>query len=246
MANNYSYTLKEFFSPSTFVTYVVGAVCLSIIGNGLTQILNNAFGTTTSRALIIIIVFFLILALALWLFHRRMVRVNAQTFAPTPQAPRLRRGLILLISKPETAEEAIKYHLGILEHCWLIASEESKAVAESLRDKYIDRVKFHEKIVIINDVNNPLEYCDRVNDIYARLPIGWQETDVIADYTGMTAHGSVGMTLACLPRQRALQYTPGKFDKELKAVQPLPPIEINLGTALPLLSAQPVNPAIKS
>lgn len=47
-----------------------------------------------------------------------------------------------------------------------------------------------------------------------------EEQDVIADYTGMTAHASVGMVLASLSPNRLLQFTPAHYgEKEIKATE---------------------------
>jgi hypothetical protein len=85
--------------------------------------------------------------------------------------------------------------------------------------------------IIINDVYDLLEFRTPVGKIYRGLPDGRSESDVISDYVGMTAHGSVGMVLACVASRRPLQYTPARFDEQLKATASLDPIEIVLEPA---------------
>jgi hypothetical protein len=67
-----------------------------------------------------------------------------------------------------------------------------------------------------------------VERIYSDLPPGCLETDVILDFTGMTACASVGSVLACLNENRSIQYTPAQYDTTLKAMQPLDPVEVVL------------------
>jgi hypothetical protein len=133
----------------------------------------------------------------------------------------------LLVSRADTCRKAIEYHLPLLERCWLICSARSYPVADELQREF-QQVQFPDPI-IITDINNPLEYSDAVNDIYQHLPDGWREDDVMADYTGMTAHGSVGMALACLAPVRPLEYMQARYDDELRPIETLNhPIEIFL------------------
>lgn len=227
MRVSFSYSLKRFFSPEAFLPFLIGAICMAIIGNEITEFLNKLFGDSKGTVLSIAFSAFLVLLFCVWGFKQWVSRLEPPQADFKQRKPEFKRGLILLVSKPETCRRAIEYHLPILERCWLLCSLQSLQVAESLRDEFISRVKMSDPVVI-NDVNNPLEFADRVNEIYAHLPDGWRDNDAIADYTGMTAHGSVGMALACLSPARPLQYTPGRYDAELDVVAPLDPIEITL------------------
>ncbi len=56
-----------------------------------------------------------------------------------------------------------------------------------------------------------IEFMNVIDRIYtnaAKPPESWQESDIISDYTGMTAHGSVEMALVCKTNNRSLQHTP--------------------------------------
>ncbi|MBS1792184.1 MAG: CRISPR-associated protein [Acidobacteria bacterium] len=215
--------------------FLIGAIAMAVIGNEITQVLNNWLGSTTKAALSIAVGAFLVLAFCVWLLMKWLSRLTPPPDEFKQKRPDRRRGLILLVSKPETSRKALDFHIPTLERCWLLCSIQSLQVAESLRAEFQSKVQaeFQTKLhipdpTVINDVNNPLEFTDRVNEIYSNLPSGWGENDVIADYTGMTAHGSVGMALACLSPSRPLQYTPGKYDSALDAIAPLDPIEIVL------------------
>ena len=122
--------------------------------------------------------------------------------------------------------------------CWLLCSTRTIPIAREI-EKELDaqgKLATHE---LIKDVFDPLECRDKVEEIYKTLPDGWKEDDVILDFTGMTACASVGSVLACLDEKRAIQYTPGQYDEDLKAMQPLEPVEVvlhwgTLQTAPPL------------
>lgn len=218
------------FSTETLIPFLLSAVCLSVLGNAVTQLLNNWLGTSSRAAIQIVIGTGLVLCLAAAALALALARQRPAPVDLGKELPRSRRGLILLVSKPEVPRKAMKHHIPMLECCWLICSRESHAVAEKLKEEFADRVKKIE-IVFVNDVNDPLAFSEQVNLIYGHLPSGWREDDVIADYTGMTAHGSVGMALACISPQRPMQYTPAIYSKELQAHEPLDPFEIVLHKA---------------
>jgi len=228
MSGSFSRAAKVFFSPVTFFPFLLGSACLSVIGNALTTlILSNWLHGTSWAATGIILAAVLILWFSVRLFEKGLSRLKPEAGELTKRRPAPRRGLILLVSRADTCRKAIEYHLPLLERCWLICSAKSYETAEELRGDFASRVQIPEPM-LIKDVNNPLEYSDCVNEIYEQLPEGWQDDDVIADYTGMTAHGSVGMALACLVPMRPLEYTPGRYDDRLNAIEPLDPIEIVL------------------
>lgn len=58
------------------------------------------------------------------------------------------------------------------------------------------RIFFNPEPIVINDIYDPLEFYRQVKRIYQNLPNNWTKKDIIADFTGMTAQGSVGMALA--------------------------------------------------
>ncbi len=227
MRVKFSQVVEQFFTPRAFFPFLIGSISMAVIGNEVTRMLEKLVGETGRDALKITVGAVFVLAFCVWLLYRWLSRVEPQPVDFKQRKPEFKRGLILLVSKPETCRKAIEYHLPILERCWLVCSLQSLEVAEALRNEFRVRLQLPNP-VIINDVNNPLEFADRVNEIYTHLPEGWRDDDVIADYTGMTAHGSVGMALACLAPARPLQYTPGRYDAGLQAVAPLDPIEITL------------------
>jgi hypothetical protein len=236
MRNTLSQALKIFFSPETIVPFLIGSICLAIFGSAIYDILKNSFGDTTPDLVRIAVITLLILLFAIgvvsWSIAQRLARAFDIPFHIRQKHLDQRyRGLILLVSRFEACETAIRFHLPRLQRCWLVCSAQSLEIAEQLRQQFptvcIDQP------IVINDVYQPLEVCDRVHEIYRdRLPHHWQESEVIADYTGMTAHASVGVVLACVGTQRPLQYTPAKFDAQSRAIGSLTPIKVSLNRML--------------
>lgn len=142
----------------------------------------------------------------------------------TPEAPKKHRGLILLVSRQIPCRTAIHYHLPELKYCWLLHSAQTEPDARALRQESTAQgIQFN--TIQVNDINDPLEYYQYIQKIYANLPTPLSPQDVIADYTGMTAHGSVGMVFASRKYQSPLQYTPINPNS---AKESLAPIEIVL------------------
>lgn len=227
MRTNFSQAAKIFFNPETLVPFLVGAIFLSVLGNSITQVLYNSFGTSTTSVLKIALGAVCIFVLSVLLFAKGLSRLNSPEVKLDKLPPVKHRGLILLVSKLEPCQKAIEYHQPVLERCWLICSTQSLELAQQLQRDYL-KLKISDPIVI-NDVYDPLEFYKCVKKIYASLPKDWTGQDIIADFTGMTAHASVGMVLASLSPQYQLEYTPAESNKDGKLTgRSLDPIEIVL------------------
>lgn len=231
MRNTLSQAIKIVFNPETILPFLVGSVFLAVFGNAVYDIFKNTFGTTTPDLVKIGAIALLILATAVGVvggvIAQRLSRLPSNIPIEVQQKALDRQylGLILLVSKPEACETAIRFHWGKLKRCWLICSPQTLEQAQDLYRQF-SQVCVDQPIVI-NDIYNPLAFRACINAIYrTRLPKGWQESDVIADYTGMTAHASVGTVLACVGTARPLQYTPAKVDRQGKIVGSLNPIRI--------------------
>lgn len=172
----------------------------------------------------------LVIALFVWHYNvgnrRRMGLIHEEL----PQ-PAGRRGLILLVStgrKDQRMEEthalhAVGYHLqtkNTLERVWLIPSDDSdprfgpstrptaedvekscKTLAAKLKKTL--KVEIYKKGVSPADSQDTFDY---VNRIFKRS--GFEAHEIIADFTGGTKPMTVGMIMACLPRDRELEYVP--------------------------------------
>lgn len=227
MSTKFSKTVEFFFSSETILPFLIGSVFLAVLGNGVYQILTNWLGVTTPNLLKIIGLALLIFLFCVFLLWRRLSRIPVLPPMPNKKTPKKHKGLILLVSRIEPCRKAIQYHQPVLELCWLICSAKTLGTANELQQEF--SATCCAEPIVINDVHDPLEYRDRVDEIYReKLPQGWNEGDVVSDYLGMTANGSVGMVLACVGSLRPLQYTPAVYNEELKAHIPLDPIEIVL------------------
>jgi hypothetical protein len=227
MRNNFSLALKIFFSPETFVPFLIGSIFLAVLGNAVYDVLVNWFGATVSALLQIAVGALLIFLGSVWVLARQLSRVRPNVPLLGKRQPKQHRGLILMVSRPEPCRQAIRYHLPRLQQCWLICSTKTLETANALCEEFPYVCK--SEPIVINDVYDPLEFRDRVSKIYQEQRLqGWKETDIIADYVGMTSHGSVGMVLACINRNYPLQYTPAQLDKNMNPHESLAPIEIVL------------------
>jgi hypothetical protein len=137
------------------------------------------------------------------------------------------RGLILMVSTSSTAEEAcrkaIAYHENKLDKLWLVAStfslnqtEGSLPLAKKLQSEICANLGISVDIIPLSetDIFDPLEVKHKIERIFDTLPINWQPSDVIGDYTGMPAPASIGMAFGCLNKGARLQYVPAKRSTE--------------------------------
>jgi CRISPR-associated protein (Cas_Cas02710) len=182
-----------------------------------------------------LVLFFLpaIFVVALLVWHRnegnrrRMGLLHEEL--PRPAG---KKGLILLVSTPREgtpvanthAMHAVVYHLqtkNALERVWLIPSDNSdrnrfgpstrpaaddikkgcETIALQLKKRI--KVEIYEKGVSPADSQDTFDY---VNRIFTRS--GFKADAIIADFTGGTKPMTVGMIMACLPRDRELEYVP--------------------------------------
>ena len=214
MSSPWSRAARKLFSPETLLPFLAASLVLSVAGNATYGLLTGWFGTGPSHVLAILGGAVLILFLSVWLLSRAWSREAAPAdFVGFPARPH--RGLILLVSRPEVCRKAIIHHGTTLERCWLICSMRTLPAAQELRQEYAALCL--SEPCVINDPYDPLEYGAAVERIYSSLPVNWRQGDVISDFTGMTANGSVGMAMACLRGGRPLQYTPALYDADGRA-----------------------------
>jgi len=224
MAESFTRTARRFFSPEAIIPFLFGSIALGVLSNAAFTLLTNQLGTEGPSILGIAVGSVAILLLAVWIVSRTLTSRDGTTAIPGKRPPKQHRGLILLVSNLPTCEKAIRFHGSTLERVWLICSTRTLENATQLRRDFSKQIP--DEPFIINDVNDPLEFHAAIEKIYEHLPEDWSGRDVIADYVGMTAHGSVGVVLACFRHDRPMQFTPAKYDDNLKPIGPLDPIEI--------------------
>jgi len=222
----------------TFVGIGIGAIWFNTISAVLEKWFRNRFGVDEATrgfgsyvpSLIVISVPFIIVGL-IGLFQRP--RRDAGRFsADSLEKPSGKKALILLVSPFEhaivAAMFAVRYHFveaKTLEHVWLIPSNDrekerfgagSRPVAERIKEEcerladqegHALSVTIHPDGVSPSDSQDTFDY---VNRVFRKS----KPEDVIADFTGGTKPMSVGMIMACLPRQRELEYVALNSKKE--------------------------------
>jgi hypothetical protein len=223
----FSKGLELLTEPRTLFTFLFSGIALGVMGNAVYQLLTNWLTTANFAVVGIAIGSLLVLLAAMWFLNRLAHRLHPAPPLPDKKPPKKRRGIIFLVSNEPTIRKALEWHGETLTWCRLICSEQSMPLATKLKAELKEQGKDVE-LALVNDVLDPVECRNAVDEIYAKLRPDLTESDVILDFTGMTAIASVGAVLACLDEQRAIQYTPGVFDKDLKAIQPRDPVEIVL------------------
>ena len=226
-------SLRSVFNVTDLLPFFIGALTLTLIQDSFYKLLEDNVGRFLGKNVSPAIWIFLLASIVLFVYVRVRSAVDYRTeklrrSAPTAhkQTPHKHKGLILLVSNVIACRTAIEWHLPKLECCWLICSEQTSRNAQELRQEYPQQCS--PALVVIDDVNDPIEFQTKINDIYQQLPSDWQESDIVADYTGMTAHASVGMALACFNTDRSLQYTPALRNSKGKVIDSVEPIEIVL------------------
>jgi hypothetical protein len=218
--------IRRILTPEAVVPFIVGALCLGVLSNAVFQLLTHWLGAAPGSLVLIIVGSLSILVIAALLTAHALSHYQSILGDPSKRRPEPRRGLIFLVSQNEAVfREALKPHEQTLERIWFVCSKQSLPLAEKLKEEqeYSGRVV---EDLVVNDVHDPFAFFQQVKEICADLPEGWDPAEVIADYVGMTAHASVGTVLGCLFVGFPLQYTPGVYDDQLKAVRPLPSFEV--------------------
>lgn len=200
--------------------YAVGFMIMNFLGLGVLPNLASeyvkVYYISASVAVLLMVLFYVLLELV-----ARKAAKNARAIIAMIQSENVtpRKGLIALSSpgsRITAAENAIKAHLGNLQHCWIItgpdipgAKPTSQENAEDIARRYQalnPTMVFH--IKPLDDEHNPKMAFHLVQSIYHEaFAHGLMEQDVAADYTGGTKSMTAGMVLACsVSEERNAQY----------------------------------------
>lgn len=220
-------TLSLFFTPQALVPFFFGTVCITLIGSACYDLLVLLMGTSAWAYVALALGAIAILYVATLFLHRYANKVKWLRPLPGKKRPLLRQGLILLVSRRETCEVALQWHMATLRYVWLIHSTKTAGLAEELKQE-LKAENVQVFLHHITDLNDLLAYMKTIEGIYADLPGDLRDEDVIMDYTGMGKNASVGSVLACLDRRRALQYVPARYNDMLNPEEANQPIEIEL------------------
>jgi len=212
--------------PWTFAGIGLTAIWFNYLGVLLERLLRDVLGLNSERATLAdyvpgVLVFFVPFAVLMAIAHFQKHQRIYHGVVPRLQQPEGKRGLILLVSKRESALFAIEYHLqkGTLESVWLLPSDGSDGQAfgdgsylaaqaiyqdcQALTVKYQRRLQVEINRMEVSPSDSQ-DTFDAVNRIFRQS--GYDPYEVIADFTGGTKPMSVGMIMACLPAERELEY----------------------------------------
>ncbi len=213
----------------TFLGIGVSAIWFNYFGLIIEKSVRDAMGLTSDSKgwrsfvpMIVVAAIPLLLVVAAMIYQHltyRLTKLKIRS-GSLPQ-PDGKRGLILLVSNPDSALYAIGYHLGkcTLEKVWLLPSNGAarqqfgnSTLAVATKVKEICAVLKTSSganldVEVIESGVSPADSqdtFDSVNRIYRNS--GYEIQEIIADFTGGTKPMSVGMIMACLPADRELEY----------------------------------------
>lgn len=171
-------------------------------------------------------------------FLERVVPRRRIQARPTVYAARKYSGLVALASPGggiETARAAVNYHRPELRVLWLLCSKTSGDAAKGLaadlvRSGSLRTDDIHLVVLSDDDFADPERVRSTIeSEVYAKLPDGLTEENVIIDITGGKKETTAGAFLAGLPGERHLQVVRAlSVDERGRGLVPGPPIEINI------------------
>ena len=188
--------------------FLVFSVLISLPGAFLADVLKE-FNVPPAIVLTGSILVILALAWAIWkVTVLRSSRVRASIGASEPISPR--RGLIVMVSRrpvdSNPAAVAINHHLPVLQHLWLLCTEESDEVAHQMKVIYGPKLRSIE-VLVIRDATDPREVFDQAEHAYRRAAQrGLAREDVVADVTGGNVPMSLGLAFAGIRGAHDIEY----------------------------------------
>jgi len=146
-------------------------------------------------------------------------------------------------SNLQPAIEAVITHASRLEHCWLISTV-GRNGQEAGTHPYVDvlahylqearqmKCQFHKGLeyAIPLDVDSEitLQTRNKINQIFQEAEkLGLHSEDMVADFTGGFRSMTLGLILACLPRNRDIQFAGTHYDANGNPGEDLFPILFN-------------------
>lgn len=194
---------------------IVNFLCLGVLPNLASEYVKVYYVAASVTILLVVLLYLLLELVA------RKATKTARTSIEVVQSENVapRKGLIVFSSpgsRTTPAENAIKAHLGSLEHCWIIAGPDSPGATPTSRENAEQLIKIYRVLKptvefypkSLDDEHNPKMAFHLVQAIYHEaLARGLAEGEIVADYTGGTKSMTAGMVLACsASEERNAQY----------------------------------------
>lgn len=169
-------------------------------------------------------------------FHwrrRRLVEEGQRILGERPH-PTPRKGLIVMVTNAPTARKAVDYHLGRLEHVWLITTPGMRDPYNVLHS-YLDEIGAKGHLLELDQEYDANRCYYLVRSVFEQFAprVGLAPSDIIADMTGGTKPMTAGMVLACIDMNAALEHVPTRFSGAGQPMLPLDPIEVIFGHTNP-------------
>lgn len=193
----------------------------TVIGIIFASILDDLIHSDLLRFMVIFIVIIVFTIIFLFIF-KKYFKVDFGESLPPPSP---KKGLILLVSRVESAMHTVQYHKdkGKLKQVWLIPSnnKEKEYFGSSSKNIANEIIKACDKISVCAEIVQEVspadaqETFDAVRRIYRNSSkYNMEPIEIIADFTGGTKPMTLGMIMACLPTERQLEYV--SFNAETK------------------------------
>jgi hypothetical protein len=216
--------MRKLFDPENILLFVLGTTILSVLGDGVYDLLNDAFqvftGDTWITRLIITsgaVVTLAIIAGIIAVRVRRAEQAARVLSPPAEAAPHA--GLILLVSaNPSGAERATLTHHqrdGTLRYCWLLApaphdsDEEASVRAFERATKFAQQLQaqgVHAQVEPVEDAYTITSVYHVVQEVLDRAQQTLDADQIIVDVTGGTKVMTAGAVLACRDREQNIEY----------------------------------------
>jgi hypothetical protein len=210
------------FDPKAPMLFVVGGVLLAVMGNAAYDLALVWLGCGFSALLIVLLVSLVLLGLVVFALYSVLRRKKRPVELGPEEAAERRRGLVLFLSKGEgkADEEALKHHLSVLEHVWLIATDEAR------QGNKVDRLTLacrkQDVAVATLDLAKPQDAGESCRLVRRALrdaeKKGLVPGNLYVDVTGCLRPAAIEATKACLEAGHDLEYVLAKYDANGRVV----------------------------
>lgn len=226
--------LLAFFDPTRSIPFfIIGTATLSLGLQALYDFANNPWQFQGGYVLAIVAGFIAVTLLVISVLQRK---VTGWVGIKEEYKPDKCAGLILLLGPSEAAAPiALDYHLPRLKHCWMITTTASLKTAALLAERYRARnvtVYWGEPNYVVDpdQLQSTYDLVIRIIEVEA-VQAGLKPHEMIADITGGMKPMSAGMALACLARNRNMQYIKSLRDAAGQPMEGVPAEPIRIDTA---------------
>ncbi len=218
--------------------YIIGTAALTVVITVLYDTVKERLGLLGAQGLAVGLA---VLAVTVILYPVARRWRQRRVIVKQEQEPAQCKGLIVLVSPNPSAMEAVaiavRYHQPVLKNLWLIATDDSRSVADSYVDLYgkgAGLAVYWDRSYVVPSDNTETVFHVTTRILQEEAPrFGLQPDDIVADITGGTKPMSVGVALACMQSERALQYVKSERTVTGDVDQSIVPHPIRIMSRLP-------------